>query len=207
MPPYTQYEHCSLNSTHIETISTNHSDWWLYVYCNISRIRSQFHWEPGPIWMMLFLLIHKHLWVLGLLLPFQFQETTNLLCHINTNSKPKKNTNKSCSNRVYNRPMECSEWIDFRNGRLFFLVLFYFCIRWVDETHLNFNGQSVNGSKICFNWDSAYAFISLFVVLLFCSSYFITHDHFLFNQHRFGCIYYWLWKHMCCLLLLSSAIP
>lgn len=80
--------------------------------------------------------------------------------------------------------MECSEWIDFRNGRLFFLVLFYFCIRWVDETHLNFNGQSVNGSKICFNWDSAYAFISLFVVLLFCSSYFITHDHFLFNQHR-----------------------
>lgn len=80
----------STNSTHIETISTNHSDWWLYVYCNISRIRSQFHWEPGPIWMMLFLLIHKHLWVLGLLLPFQFQETTNLLCHINTNSKPKK---------------------------------------------------------------------------------------------------------------------
>lgn len=117
-----------------------------------------------------------------------------------------KHRNISWSNRIYKRPMECSEWIDFWNGRLFFLVLFYFCIRWADETHLNFNGQSVNGSKICFNWDSAYMQLSLSSFYYFAVRILYTITSFS-TKHRFCCIYYWFWKHMCCLLLLSSAIP
>lgn len=170
--------------THIETISTNHFDfWWLNVYCNhenlVSVSLSLDHFNNVSCCCCI-LLIYKHLWVLRLLLPFQFYETTNLLCHINNKmleteqnqkrERDKKHTpNKSCSHRFENdRWNVVNELICFLEyGRLFSFILFCLWVRWVDWNTFKFLMGSLLMALKYASFETTHMHLSPFILFLF----------------------------------------